>query len=61
MELGAEEAWAMRRRTEAQLAARFRRLALTPVAAFAFLALMALDTERLRAHLVLRAAFGVVP
>jgi hypothetical protein len=59
--VGAEEAWAIRRSLEEQLAARFRRHALTPVAAFAYLALVALDLEKLRAHLVLRAAFGAVP
>ncbi len=59
--VGAEEAWAMRRKIEGQLAVRFRRHALTPVAAFAYLALVALDIEKLRAHLVLRAAFGVIP
>jgi hypothetical protein len=60
-ELGAEEAWALRLDLETQVATRFRRHALTPVAAFAYLALVALDLERLRGHLVVRAAFNVVP
>lgn len=60
-ELGNEEAWALRRDLEAQVEVRFRRHALTPVAAFAYLALVALDLERLRGQLVVRAAFNVVP
>lgn len=60
-ELGAEEAWALRRDLEAQVEVRFRRHALTPVAAFAYLALVALDLERLRGQLVVRAAFNVLP
>ncbi|HSD53655.1 MAG TPA: hypothetical protein VLC47_05790 [Burkholderiales bacterium] len=61
LEVGSEEAWTMRRELEAQIAVRFRRHALTPVAAFAYLALVALDIEKLRAQLVVRAAFGAVP
>jgi hypothetical protein len=61
VELAAEEAWALRRDLERQMVARFRRHAETPVAAFAYLALVALDLERLRGQLVLRAAFHVVP
>jgi hypothetical protein len=60
-EVGQDEAWAMRRGLEAQIAARFRRHAFTPVAGFAYAALVALDIEKLRAQLVSRAAFGVVP
>jgi hypothetical protein len=60
-EVGQDEAWAMRRALEAQIAARFRRHAFTPVAGFAYAALVALDIEKLRAQLVTRAAFGVVP
>jgi hypothetical protein len=60
-ELGAEEAWALRLDLATQLATRFRRHALTPVAAFAYLALVALDLERLRGQLVVRATFNVVP
>jgi hypothetical protein len=58
---GTDEAWALRRALEAQVAVRFRRHALTPVAAFAYLAVVALDLEKLRAHLVVRAAFGAMP
>ena len=61
LEVGSEEAWTMRRGLEAQVAVRFRRHALTPVAAFAYLALVALDVEKLRSQLVVRAAFGAVP
>jgi hypothetical protein len=60
-ELGPEEAAALRRDLQTQLEVRFRRHALTPVAAFAYLALVALDLERLRGQLVVRAAFNVVP
>jgi len=61
LDVGSEDAWAMRRGLEAQIAARFRRHAFTPVAGFAYAALVALDIEKLRAQLVTRAAFGVVP
>ena len=44
-----------RRALARDAARRFRRLALRPVAAFAWLLLLALDLERLRAELVLRA------
>jgi hypothetical protein len=60
-DVAAEDAWTMRRGLEAQIAARFRRHAFTPVAGFAYAALVALDIEKLRAQLVTRAAFGVVP
>lgn len=60
-DLGSEEAWALRRDLETRVEARFRRHALTPIAAFAYLALVALDLERLRGQLVVRAAFNVVP
>lgn len=53
-----EDAWAWRRTLAAQLESRFRRHALRPPAAFAYLAVVALDLERLRAELVGRAAFG---
>jgi hypothetical protein len=56
-----EDPWALRRDLESQVAARFRRHALTPTAAFAYLILTALDLERLRGHLVVRASFGAVP
>jgi hypothetical protein len=61
VDVGSEDAWAMRRGLEAQIAARFRRHAFTPVASFAYIALVALDIEKLRAQLVTRAAFGVLP
>jgi hypothetical protein len=61
VQLPVDEAWALRRDLEGQLAQRFRRHALTPVAAFAYLALVALELERLRGQLVARAAFNVVP
>jgi hypothetical protein len=61
VDVGSEDAWTMRRGLEAQIAARFRRHAFTPVAAFAYIALVALDIEKLRAQLVTRAAFGVLP
>lgn len=57
----AEDPWALRRGLESQVAARFRRHAFTATAAFAYLLLTALDLERLRAHLVVRATFGAVP
>jgi hypothetical protein len=60
-ELGPEEATVLRRELQTQVEVRFRRHALTPVAAFAYLALVALDLERLRWQLVVRAAFNVVP
>jgi hypothetical protein len=56
-----EDAWSLRHAFEGELRRRFRRQALTPAAAFTYLALVALDLERLRAHLVTRAAFGRVP
>jgi hypothetical protein len=61
VELAAEEAWALRRDLERAVAARFRRHAETPVAAFAWVALVALDLERLRGELVVRAAFSAIP
>jgi hypothetical protein len=61
LDVGSDDAWAMRRALEAQIAARFRRHAFTPVAGFAYVALVALDIEKLRAQLVTRAAFGVMP
>lgn len=51
------DGWAERRVLRARLVAVLRRQALQPVEAFAFLALSALDAERLRAELVGRAAF----
>ena len=48
---------ALRRRFEAVLAALFRRAALSPAAAFAYLGLVLLDLERLRGELLRRAVF----
>ncbi|MFM9887073.1 MAG: hypothetical protein ACKVQT_28935 [Burkholderiales bacterium] len=56
-----EDPWALRRSLESQVSARFRRHAFTATAAFAYLLLTALDLERLRAHLVVRATFAAVP
>ena len=61
LERPVDDAWASRRALAAQLASRFRRHALRPPAAFAYLGLVALDLERLRAELVSRAAFGAAP
>jgi hypothetical protein len=47
----------MRRALEARLRALFRRALVEPAAAFIFLALSALDVERLRGELLRRAAF----
>lgn len=49
---------ALRRAFATRAALLFRRAALQPAAAFAFLALSALDLERLRGELARRAAFG---
>ena len=51
------DGWPLRRALEARLALLFRRAMLDPAAAFIFLALTALDLERLRGELVRRAAF----
>lgn len=51
------DGWLLRRALETRLALLFRRAMLDPAAAFIFLALTALDLERLRAELVRRAAF----
>lgn len=59
--LDSEEAAALRCDLQTQIEVRFRRHSLTPVAAFAYLALVALDLERVRWHLVVRAAFNLVP
>lgn len=48
-------AWEVRRALRTRMALAFRRAALQPVAAFLFLLLLALDLERLRADLMLRA------
>jgi hypothetical protein len=51
------DGWPLRRALEAQLTLLFRRAMLDPAVAFIFLALAALDLERLRGELVRRAAF----
>ncbi len=50
--------WPVRRYLAKRLELEFRRHALTPTAVFAYLALLALDLERLRAGLVRRALFS---
>lgn len=51
------DGWATRRALHARLAQLFRRATLDPAAAFIFLALSALEGERLRGELVRRAVF----
>lgn len=51
------DGWPLRRALEARLTLLFRRAMLDPAVAFVFLALSALDLERLRGELVRRAAF----
>lgn len=51
------DGWPLRRALEARLTLLFRRAMLDPAVAFVFLALAALDLERLRGELVRRAAF----
>jgi hypothetical protein len=51
------DGWPLRRALEARLVLLFRRAMLDPAAAFVFLALTALDLERLRGELLRRAAF----
>jgi hypothetical protein len=55
------DGWAQRRALHARLTQMFRRATLDPAAAFIFLALSALDGERLRAEIVRRAAFPRLP
>ncbi|AGA91014.1 hypothetical protein Thimo_2269 [Thioflavicoccus mobilis 8321] len=50
--------WPLRRELRTELRQRFRRSSLQPVTPFIFLALVALDLERLRAELVGRALFA---
>jgi hypothetical protein len=52
-----DEAWPLRHALQARVELLFRRFALTPAAAFAHLLLVALDLERLRAEIAVRAAF----
>jgi hypothetical protein len=53
-----QEAWALRADLQDRLRARFRRYQQQPGAAFSYLALVALELERLRAELVSRALFS---
>jgi hypothetical protein len=55
------EGWSLRRALHAQLSQLFRRAMLTPAAAFIFLALSALDCERLRGELLRRVVFPRLP
>jgi len=55
------DGWPLRRALQARLAGMYRRAVLDPAAAFIFLALAALDLERLRGELQRRAAFVGVP
>ena len=55
------DGWAERRVLHARLTQMFRRATLDPAAAFIFLALSALDGERLRAEIVQRAVFPRLP
>lgn len=52
---GMRDSWRLRARLEHELRILFRRFALRPEACFAYLGLIALDLERLRAQLVRRA------
>jgi hypothetical protein len=52
-------AWSLRRELRERLRLEFHRLPLEPLTAFAFLALVALDLERLRAALMERALFDL--
>jgi hypothetical protein len=51
------DGWSLRRALQARLLVLFRKAMLAPAAAFIFLALCALDFERLRGELLRRAAF----
>jgi hypothetical protein len=51
------DGWPLRHALEARLTLLFRRAMLDPMAAFAYVALIALDLERLRGELLRRAAF----
>lgn len=59
--LTAEDAPAARERLGADIAALLRRFPAQPVALFAYLALVALDLERLRGEILVRAAFRPAP
>jgi len=51
------DAWPLRRALQLRLLQLFRRILAEPIAAFVYLAIVALDLERLRGELVRRAAF----
>jgi len=55
------DAWALRRTLHARLSQLFRRATLEPAAAFIFLALSALDCERLRGEILRRVVFPRLP
>jgi hypothetical protein len=55
------DGWPLRRTLQARLALLFRRAMLDPAAAFVFLALAALDLERLRGEILRRAVFPRLP
>ena len=55
------DGWPLRRAFERELALQFRRAILDPAAAFVYLALAALDAERLRGELARRALFPGMP
>jgi hypothetical protein len=58
---GLADGWAERRRLQAGLTRMFRRATLDPAVAFIFLALSALDFERLRGEIMRRIAFPRLP
>jgi hypothetical protein len=55
------DGWPLRRTLEARLRLLFRRATLDPMAVFAYVALIALDLERLRGEFLRRAAFPGLP
>jgi hypothetical protein len=55
------DGWALRRALHARLTQLFRRATLEPAAAFIFLALSALDCERLRGEILRRVVFPRLP
>jgi hypothetical protein len=57
----ARQSWALRRSFEAAIVLHFRRGILAPAALFAYLLLVALEAERLRAELVTRLVFESTP
>ncbi|GAB4467878.1 MAG: hypothetical protein OHK0044_08910 [Burkholderiaceae bacterium] len=59
--VAADDAPAARQRLAADVAARLRRFPAQPAALFAYLAIVALDLERLRGEILVRAAFRAAP